>query len=195
MAKVATDRFRRGNRGGGNRLLSVMLAAFFSIVLFGFSTVASAGSSHPHHIRTDYATIHYSDPAALDGLVAILEQGAATPRFVSSTEAGSSIDRIVFRVRNILGIHPPGFHFNIYLLDSATELEAIYSEMGLGESAPPAFYSRSTGSVFVSLDVVNDGILAHEVAHAVINSHYTPPLPRRMQEILARFVDKNLWVE
>ncbi|MBE9529168.1 MAG: hypothetical protein IME99_08015 [Proteobacteria bacterium] len=195
MAKVVTDRFHRGKRGALGRLLSFVVAAFVSISLLAITTEASAGPNHPHHISTDYATIHFSDPAALEGLSDILEQSAATPRFVSSSSTGSSIDRIVFRVRNILGIHTPGFHFNIYLLDSATELEAIYTEMGFGDSAPPAFYSRSTGSVFVSLDAVNDGILAHEVAHAVINSHYTPPLPTRMQEILAQFVDKNLWVE
>ncbi len=190
MLKV--EAYRELYSYGLSGLASIVAVLFFGFTLL-FSIPASAGVNHPYHIRTDYATIHYSDPAAIENFAALLDKGNVRPRFAGST--GSTVDRIVFRVRNLLGIHTPGFHINIYLLESRQVLEKIYAEMGLGDKAPVAFYSRSTGSVFISLDAVNDGILAHEVAHAVINSHYNPPLPSRMQEILARFVDKNLWVE
>ncbi len=175
------------------RLTPFVVAALIIVAFASFGTVASAGTNHLYHYSTDYATIHYSDPAAHESFMAILKEGESKPRYANSI--GSSVDRIVFRVRNILGVHTPGFHFNIYLLDNSDELKAMYREMGFTGKVPAAFYTRSTGSVFIALDELNDGVLAHEVAHAVINSHYTPPLPNRMQEILAQFVDKNLWVE
>ena len=175
------------------RLGFSIVTAVIVLSVVSIGTVASAGTNHRYHFSTDYATVHYSSEAAHESFLVKLREGESKPRYANFT--GSSVDRIVFRVRNLLGVHTSGFHFNIYILDNSEQLKTIYREMGLTGNVPAAFYTRSTGSIFISLDDLNCGVLAHEVAHAVINSHYTPPLPTRMQEILARFVDKNLWVE
>ena len=37
------------------------------------------------------------------------------------------------------------------------------------------------------------GVLAHEVAHAIINQYFAVPPPSKVQEILSQYVDKHLW--
>ncbi len=56
-----------------------------------------------------------------------------------------------------------------------------------------AFYNHKTESVTVYADRVTDGVLAHEIAHAVINSYFDVPPPEKIQEILTHYVDRYLW--
>ena len=58
-------------------------------------------------------------------------------------------------------------------------------------AAPIAFYSHGPRSIVVAVDSVTDHILAHEIAHAVINAYFVIPPPARMQEILAQYMDKH----
>lgn len=107
--------------------------------------------------------------------------------------AKNRVDRIVEKIAAILDMHPPDLHFSIYLYQTYRELENTYRGMGIMGKAPIAFYSHRTKAIYVSLENITDRILAHEIAHAVINFYFGTPPPGRMQEILAQYVDKHLW--
>ena len=107
--------------------------------------------------------------------------------------AQNSIDRIVYRVKALLDMHPVNFHFDIYLYPTYRELKEVYRGMGLMGKVPIAFYTHRSRAIYISLDRLNEGVFAHEVAHAVINRYFATPPPARMQEILAQYVDKYLW--
>ena len=92
------------------------------------------------------------------------------------------IDELVERVEAVLGIYPDSFHFDIYL-------EPEY------HGGDIAFYSSHHRSITVAVDRVTDGVLAHEIAHAVINAYFKTPPPQKVQEILAQYVDRHLWGE
>ncbi len=95
--------------------------------------------------------------------------------------ASNRIDRLVERVETILDMQPKNFKINIYL------------HQGLLESQKIAFYDYKTKSIHISVDYASDGVTAHEIAHAIINYHFSSPLPSKMQEILTQYVDKYLW--
>lgn len=95
-------------------------------------------------------------------------------------------------------MYPTDLHFHIYLYPDHKGIEKIYLKMGIFnifEKIPIAFYSHKNRAVYVSIDEITAGVLAHEVAHAIINSYFPTPPPARMQEILAQYVDKHLWEE
>lgn len=105
---------------------------------------------------------------------------------------------IVERVCRILDMYPPNLHFNIYIYTLQRDIEKLYFRMGAShifEKIPIAFYSHKSKTIYVSLENITSGVLAHEIAHAVINFHFHTPPPQRMQEILAQYVDKHLWEE
>ena len=92
------------------------------------------------------------------------------------------IDELVERVEALLDMYPAPFHFEIQLKPYFT-------------GGVIANYSHKTRMIIVALDRVTDGVLAHEMAHAVINAYFPVSPPEKAQEILAQYVDKHLFEE
>lgn len=105
------------------------------------------------------------------------------------------VDMIVERVSLLLDMHPPNLYFKIYIYLTYKELEREYLHLGILSKSPVAFYSHKNTAIYISLSDLTDGILAHEIAHAVINFYFVTPPPAQMQEILAQYVDRHLWEE
>jgi hypothetical protein len=103
------------------------------------------------------------------------------------------VDKIVETVCSLLDMHPLKLNFTISLCKTHAEVAAAYKALGMTGAAPVAFYSHGSRTIFVATDDITDRILAHEIAHAVICAYFLAPPPIRMQEILAQYVDKNLW--
>ncbi|MBI5894062.1 MAG: hypothetical protein HZB79_10550 [Deltaproteobacteria bacterium] len=149
--------------------------------------------------ETLYANICYSDEKELDAFTQNI--GKRSFLFKESPEktamlTKNRVDRIVERVAKILDMYPLDLRFNIYIYTSQKELEKVYLKMGAShifEKTPIAFYSHKNKVIYVSLENITDGILAHEIAHTVINFYFRIPPPGNMQEILAQYVDKHLW--
>ena len=145
---------------------------------------------------TQYSTIYYSDDKYFYDFTRKI--GSGLQLFSEGQEknpalAKNRIDRIVEQVQKLLEMYPPEFHFKIYIYPSYKELKLIYLGMGNLGKSPIAFYNHKAKAVYVSLVDITDGVLAHEIAHAVINSSFAVPPPARMQEILAQYVDRHLW--
>lgn len=108
------------------------------------------------------------------------------------------MDNIVERVSRLLDMYPSDLHFNIALYPKDKDIERAFLSMGglrTYETAPIAFYSHKRRTIYISLEKLTAGVLAHEIAHAIINVYFDTPPPERMQEILAQYVDRHLWEE
>jgi len=155
----------------------------YIILLFVFlclSNAAVATIAHAMEFSTKYSIIHYSEYSEMDDFLWRL--GGERIDFLNNTNLASSrIDRIVDRVQSILGIIPRDLRFNIYL------------RRGRLEDDREAFYDYKTKSIYISVDYASQGILAHEIGHAIINRYFPSPLPSKVQEILMQYVDKYLW--
>ncbi|MCP3933600.1 MAG: hypothetical protein GY705_31420 [Bacteroidetes bacterium] len=46
--------------------------------------------------------------------------------------------------------------------------------------------------MFIQLDDVHSGMIAHELAHAIIDHYLIIPPPKETAEILARYVDTHM---
>ncbi len=130
--------------------------------------------------KTRYTTVYYSNEKDIDDF--IWKLGGQRMGLVADKDlAANRIDRLVERVEAILDMQPKDFKINIYL------------SRGILESGRIAFYDHKTKSIHISVDYATDGVTAHEIAHAVMNYHFSTPLPDKMQEILTQYVDKYLW--
>jgi len=56
-----------------------------------------------------------------------------------------------------------------------------------------AWYIYEQNTIYINNDDVHEGILAHEMAHAIIDHYLTVRPPKATAEILARYVDKHLY--
>lgn len=131
--------------------------------------------------KTRYATIYYAQDNDIDDFIWRL----GGQRFEFSADTGfakNRVDRIVERVEAILDMQPKNFKINIYL-----HRRALTGPHRL------AFYEHKTRSIHISIDYASDGMVAHEIAHAIINQYFISSPPSKIQEILTQYVDKYLW--
>lgn len=143
--------------------------------------------------ETKYATIHYSTDSDLNTFTRNISGGFTLFGGSKGNSPKNRIDKIVERVCELLDMHPPDLQFKIYSYSTFKELELEYRSITFSGMSPTAFYNHKTRTIYISVQDITDGILAHEIAHAVINLYFGVPPPRKMQEVLAQYVDKHLW--
>ena len=95
--------------------------------------------------------------------------------------AAARIDRIVDRIQAILGVIPRDLRFKVYL------------RRGMLENDLKAYYDNKTRSIYVSVDHITQGILAHEISHAILDAYFPSSAPGKIKEIVSQYVDKYLW--
>lgn len=145
----------------------------------------AAGDAYAERsIETQYATIRYDEETHLNDFLWRITGSRLAPGITAAEPVKMRVDELVDRVLSILDIYPQSFHFEILVT-----LEA-------GAKGPLAHYAHGNDKrIYVSPVTVTDGILAHEMAHAVICAQFSPSPSEKAQEILARYVDQNLWGE
>ena len=82
--------------------------------------------------------------------------------------------------------------FKIMLLPSDTDIQNICTEKyGKGDDYI-AFYSPKDNTIFISVDDLRLGVLAHELAHVIIKSYFYNAPTKMIHEALAQFVEKHI---
>jgi hypothetical protein len=107
-------------------------------------------------------------------------------------EVRNKIDVVVERVRTILEMYPKELHFTIVLLPSAGEVRKTFRNKFGRNTDFIAFYSPRDKIIFISVKDVDLGILAHEIAHVVIDEYYGIATPAKIHEVLAQYVETHL---
>ncbi len=180
--------------------------AFFKILLISLfllsNNYASSATEHSSEktFETRYSTIRYSKQEQVLELRKKIRGpkqafSAATEKDRTVVSLKDDVDDIVDRVKRLLDMNPKDFHFTIYVLNSYADIKNAYLEHGMLGVAPVAFYSHNSRAIYLTTDRLTPGVLAHEIAHALINVYFTMPPPADMQEVLAQYVDKHLWDE
>ena len=154
-------------------LRSLLIAALF------LCCPAEVRADAENTLQTRFATIHYSDDREISAFLWRITGKRLT--LTDSTKlVKDRVDELVERVETLLEMYPASFQFSIRF--EAHTLED-----------PAALYSHRTRTITLAIDRVTDGVLAHEMAHAIINAYFPVPPPEKAQEILAQYVDKNLY--
>ena len=130
-------------------------------------------------LETDYTVIHYSNDAQLSDFLWKIGYLKLNPT-IDSSVVENRVDRIVERVEAILDMYPENFGIDIFLHSGYTEGNIAY-------------YSERTKSITIFVERATDGVLAHEIAHAVINAYFQSILPPKLEEMLCQYVDSHLW--
>jgi len=159
-----------------------------------FQPAAWAGSESLQTLETSCCLISYNNLSYLDDF----NGRVGGYRYTSSglnqdpTNAGARVGAIMSRVQETLDMYPEDFRITILLLPDYHGIEQIFRTFSMSGRVPLAFYSHKTRTIYVDVESVTEGVLAHEMAHAVINAYFPVPPPAKMQEILAQYVDLHV---
>ena len=102
------------------------------------------------------------------------------------------VDRLVEKVQIILDMRKPFRKVNVNLYPDAGALHQAYFKLYRARKQPRAWYTFERNTIYMNVQDVFAGMLAHEVAHAVVDHYLTVRPPRATAEILARYVDQHL---
>jgi hypothetical protein len=188
--------------GKRNSTIMLLMAAALFLPLFLPPALPAQESSKTY--QTQYAAISYAAEKDLhlftrntgSGLSFLRESPERNPLL-----AKTQVDKIVETVCSLLDMHPLNFRFNITLYRTQAEVTTAFYRASAGANAykaqsmtgaaPIAFYSHGARNIAVAIDNITDGILAHEIAHAILSAYFATPPPGPMQEILAQYMDKH----
>jgi hypothetical protein len=102
------------------------------------------------------------------------------------------VDAIFERVQEILDMRHrnPKVIINVY--PNKERFCEVYHSITAKECHIRGWYIFEVNTVYINADDVREGILAHEMAHAIIDHYFSVRPPRATAEILARYVDEHL---
>ncbi len=106
---------------------------------------------------------------------------------------GKKVDKLYERVQEILDMRGDIPKVTLRLYPDRDALGRVYQGFtGSPELRVRAWYIYERNTIFLNVKDVHEGMLAHEIAHAVIDHYLTVRPPRATAEILARYVDEHL---
>jgi len=157
-----------------------------------------------HSIETKHTIIHYH---TIDDLKAFgdqidysSEEGDFIKSLFSSSESKSlsdkiarKIDALFERVQKILDMHKKMKKVKINIYGSKRELDAAYQELFKKSCGVRSWYLYEFKTIYFNVTDLHAGMMAHEMGHHIINHYLIIRPPRATAEILARYVDKNLY--
>jgi hypothetical protein len=121
-------------------------------------------------------------------------------RFFSSPSAQDverelikKVDLLFAKVQLILDMRKKMKSVRVRVFSNSDQLHLAYWKIFNHKCEVRAWYLFEFNTVFLNVTDVHEGILAHELGHAIINHYLTVRPPRATAEILARYVDKHLF--
>lgn len=99
---------------------------------------------------------------------------------------------LLMRVEDVLGMKPMIARVDLKVLRSREELQEKSFEITRQREDHKAFYAHGLRTIFSSEQDIIDSIIAHEMAHAVIDHYFMAPPPSKVAELLAGYVDEHL---
>jgi hypothetical protein len=107
-------------------------------------------------------------------------------------EIARRLDDICERAMDILDLHPGMGRRGVRIFKNSEDLNTAYVTLTGKAGSVRAFYSHDCGVIFTSENEITDSVMAHEIAHAIVDSHYKGVPQPKVGEMLASYVDMHI---
>lgn len=134
------------------------------------------------------SSVDYGGGGGLGGLFSSGPEGDDLLETVSR-----KVDAIYERVQEILDMRGEIPKVTLRLYPNKEALGRVYQGFtGSPTLRVRAWYIYERNTIYLNVEDVHEGMLAHEIAHAIIDHYLMVRPPRATAEILARYVDEHL---
>ncbi len=110
------------------------------------------------------------------------------------------VDSLYERVQEVLDMHKKTKKVFIKIYPNKNQLHTAYRKiykksLRTYETSlqPRAWYIYEINAICINVNDLNEGMLAHEMAHSIIDHYLLIRPPKASAEILARYVDRHLY--
>jgi len=150
-------------------------------------------------IKSRYVTVQFASRELLSEFNEELELGRKLnsyakkrPVVTVEDEVLAKVDTVVEQAETILEMFPDKLHIRIVLLADQDEVARVFMQKYNKKVNYLAFYSLSEDTIYLSVEDVNLSILAHEIAHAIVDHYFDVRPPYNIHELMAQFVEKRI---
>jgi hypothetical protein len=107
-------------------------------------------------------------------------------------QLAAKCDTIFRRAQELLDMYPPGIHVTIQVAQHHRQIKNVHAaRYGHGTEAI-AFYMFENNTIYATAGELSESVLAHEMAHCIIDHYFGVRPPRKIEEMLAMYVDAHL---
>jgi len=89
-------------------------------------------------------------------------------------------------------MYPSKIHIRVNIYRDDRGLDAAYEDLFNEPNTARSFYVYKTNILYTTQDAITENILAHEMAHCVIDHYFVILPPKKIQEMLAVYADIHL---
>lgn len=192
-----------------NRAFSKIVALPIITSLLGWALFCSVSFAQDDEVIPDsgdwssmvsnFFVVYYEPSANLDDLKRELtrrplyfDQPARYGEVTTSREICYRLDKLYNRVQDVLDMHPRTPKIKIKIFRDRYELNDEFAKI-FGETGDfKAFYVYRHNTIYTSESDIEDSVIIHETAHAIIDHYFSVIPPETVREILAAYVDAHL---
>ena len=99
------------------------------------------------------------------------------------------VEALFKRVQEILDMRTKINKITINIYPNKNRLDEIYYHITGTKCRIRSWYIYESNTIYINASDIHEGILAHEMAHAIIDHYFSVRPPKATAEILARYVD------
>ena len=129
------------------------------------------------HLRSRQFNLFGRDPALTDDV---------------SQRIGSSLATLLSKVKEMLSMYPDMSDLAVKIFRTREELSRTYYEIFKMRQDYRSFYVHKLRTIYTSEEDISDSVMAHELAHAVMDHYFLVPPPPAVAELIASDVDRRL---
>jgi len=185
-------------------LLVSLLFVLFTSVWVSLGEICFTQEDTPEEgwlsFQTAYLTVYYKPEVNLKRVLGRLS-GRGLPSYSNiptytltgiEAKVAYRLDVIFMRVRDILGMYPDNAEIKIKIYKNRRDINTELSFFNQTDEACKSFYIYRLNTIYASEQDMTDSMIAHEMAHAVVDNYFSTTPPVKMAEILATNVDVRL---
>lgn len=184
-------------------LIFVFIIMFFQFPRIPFADYASALDTDGWKIiESKYFTIlchPETNMAKLNSRIQVrfydVDWGRYSPKNKSVDEqVANKLDRIFRKVEKVLDMYPRKIHPVVKIFKTQAQLDKEYAKIfGSNDGIERiSYYVHKLTTIYTTESMVSEGVLAHEMGHAVADHYFLIFPPYKVGELLSQFVELHL---
>jgi hypothetical protein len=186
------------------KFLFFLWMIFLFFLFSAFSQAEAADKDSWKNLKTKYVTLKYKteeDLKAFNRNIKFSPEISASGLNQLFSEAESvdfkdelkkKIDSIFKRVQEILDMRKQVDVIKVNIYHNKKNLHEAFFKIYKKKTSLRGWYIFEYNTIYMSIDDMHAGMLAHEMAHSIIDHYLSVRPPSATAEILARYVDSHL---
>ena len=181
-------------------IITYLLGSVLSCsILFAQDDEALPDNEEWSSMRSNFFVLYYDPSANLEDLERELtkrplyfDQAARYGEITTQEEICRRLDKLYNRVQDVLDMHPKTPRIKIKIFKDRDGLNDEFAKIFGKEGDFKSFYVYKYNTIYTSESDIEDSVIIHEIAHAIIDHYFSVIPPETVGEILASYVDSHL---